>query len=183
MEAIAAVTEPALDLASDLRAKLGHVVLPTCEVAAPAGKALPIGEVAPPTAQVALPSAEVDLLADEIAELSAHLDAATHRLLTLIRRFDACSGWYRQGALSCAAWLSWRIGLDLCAAREKVRVARALGSLPLIDEALRRGQVSYSKVRALTRVATAENEALLLEMARSATAAQLDGSAAATVVP
>src|SRR6185369_14289968 len=118
MEAIAAVTEPALELASDARAKPGGLALPTVEV---------------------------DRLADEIAELSTHLDAA-HRLLTLIRRFDACSGWYRQGALSCAAWLSWRIGLDLCAAREKVRVARTLGSLPLIDEALRRGQVSYSKV-------------------------------------
>ena len=124
--------------------------------------------------RLALPSAEVDRLAGEIAELSAHLDAATHRLLTLIRRFDAASGWYAQGVLSCASWLSWRIGLDLCAAREKVRVARALGALPRIDDALRFGQVSYSKVRALTRVATAENEAALLEMARSATAAQLE---------
>src|SRR5262245_47204844 len=123
---------------------------------------------------LALPSAEADRIADEIAELSAHLDAATHRLLALIRRFDAGSGWYTQGCLSCAQWLSWRIGLDLCAAREKVRVARALGSLPQIDDALRRGQVSYSKVRALTRVATPENEASLLEMARSATAAQLE---------
>ena len=121
-----------------------------------------------------MPTVEADRLADEIADLSAHLDAATHRLLTLIREFDAGSGWFTQGALSCAAWLSWRIGLDLCAAREKVRVARALGSLPRIDEALRRGQVSYSKVRALTRVATPENEASLLEMARSATAAQLE---------
>jgi hypothetical protein len=125
-------------------------------------------------AMLALPAAEVDRLADEIAELAAHLDAATHRLLTLIRRFDTGSGWYTQGALSGAQWLSWRIGLDLCAAREKVRVARALGALPRIDDALRRGQVSYSKVRALTRVATPKNEASLLEMARSATAAQLE---------
>jgi hypothetical protein len=118
--------------------------------------------------------ADADRLGDEIALLSAHLDAATHRLLTLIREFDAGSGWYTHGALSCAAWLSWRIGLDLCAAREKVRVARALGALPRIDGAFRRGQVSYSKVRALTRVATAENEGALLEMARSATASQLE---------
>src|SRR6478672_5181153 len=152
MEAIA-VTESA-DLASDAPEEPGQTALTTGEVA--------------------MPPAEVDRLADEIAELSAHVDAAIHRLLTLIRRFDAGSGWYTQGALSCAAWLSWRIGLDLCAAREKVRVARALGSLPHIDDALRRGQVSYSKVRALTRVATAENEAALLEMARSATAAQLE---------
>jgi hypothetical protein len=118
--------------------------------------------------------ADADRLGDEIAELSAHLDAATHRLLSLIRAFDAGSGWHTHGALSCAAWLSWRIGLDLCAAREKVRVARALGSLPRIDDAFRRGQISYSKVRALTRVATAENEASLLEMAHPATAAQIE---------
>jgi hypothetical protein len=88
-----------------------------------------VTEVPPPRGALAMPAAEVDRLADEIAELSAHLDAATHRLLELIRRFDTGSGWYTQGCLSCAQWLSCRVGLDLCAAREKVRVARALGDL------------------------------------------------------
>ena len=55
-----------------------------------------------------------------------------------------------------------------------MRVARTLADLPLVDDALRRGQVSYSKVRALTRVATPETEATLLEMARSSTASQLE---------
>ena len=123
---------------------------------------------------LAMPATEAGRLADEIAALSAHLDAATQHLLELIRRFDAGSGWFTQGCLSCAQWLSWRIGLDLCAAREKVRVARALGALPQIDDAFRCGRVSYSKVRALTRIATPENEASLLEMARSSTAAQLE---------
>jgi len=117
---------------------------------------------------------DTDHLGDEIAELAAHLDAATHRLLTLIRRFDEAGGWADQGALTCAHWLSWRIGLDLGAAREHVRVARALADLPLVDEALRQGQVSYSKVRALTRVATPGTEAALLEMACSSTASQLE---------
>ena len=117
---------------------------------------------------------DTDRLGDEIAELAAHLDAATHRLLTLIRQFDEAGGWADQGALSCAHWLSWRIGLELGAAREHVRVARALADLPLVDDALRRGQVSYSKVRALTRVATPDTEATLLEMARSSTASQLE---------
>ena len=67
---------------------------------------------------------EMDRLGDEIAELSAHLDAATARLLTLIREFDARGGW-NSGFASCAAWLGWRVGLDLGAARERVRVARA----------------------------------------------------------
>jgi len=121
-----------------------------------------------------LSTAEVDRLADEIAEVAANLDAASHRLLSLIRRFDEGSGWYEHGALSCAHWLSWRIGLDLGAAREHVRVARALGALPVLDDALRQGRVSYSKVRAITRVATAENESSLLEMARASTASQLE---------
>jgi len=62
---------------------------------------------------------ELDQLGDEIALLSAHLDAATARLLDLIREFDARGGW-NSGFRSCAAWLSWRVGLDLGAARERV---------------------------------------------------------------
>jgi hypothetical protein len=68
----------------------------------------------------------VEDLSREIADLAAHLDAATHRLLTCIRQFDEPGGWYEQGADSCAHWLAWRIGLDPATAREKVRVARAL---------------------------------------------------------
>jgi len=117
---------------------------------------------------------EVDRLADEIAEVASLIDAAEHRLLTLICRFDEGSGWATHGALSCAHWLNWRIGLDLGAARERVRVARALATLPLVDDALRRGAISYSKVRAITRVASAATEATLLEMAVHATASQLE---------
>src|SRR4030095_3002978 len=116
---------------------------------------------------------DLDELGDEIAELSAHLDAATARLLALIREFDARGGW-NTGFRSCAAWLSWRVGLDLGAARERVRVARALGSLPLLAEALARGQLSYAKVRALTRVATPETEARLLAVGRAGTAAYIE---------
>jgi 5-methylcytosine-specific restriction endonuclease McrA len=118
-------------------------------------------------------TAELDRLGDEIAELSAHLDAATARLLDLIRDFDARGGW-NTGFRSCAAWLSWRVGLDLGAARERVRVARALGTLPLFAEALAHGELSYSKVRALTRVATPEDEARLLGVGRSGTAAHVE---------
>ena len=82
--------------------------------------------------------AEQDRLGDEIAELSAHLEAAPARLLDLIREFDARGGW-GNGFRSCADWLSWRIGLDPGTAREKVRVARALATLPLLAQALARG--------------------------------------------
>src|SRR6266536_3976573 len=119
------------------------------------------------------PSAELDRLGDEIAELSAHVEAATARLLDLIREFDARGGW-NSGFRSCAAWLSWRVGLDLGAARERVRVARALGTLPLLAQALARGELSYAKVRALTRVATPETEARLLGVGRAGTAAHVE---------
>src|SRR6266496_1445567 len=115
-------------------------------------------------------ASELDRLGDEIAELSAHLDAATARLLALIREFDARGGW-NTGFRSCAAWLSWRVGLDLGAARERVRVARAL---ELLAQALARGELSYAKVRALARVATPETEARLLAVGRAGTAAHVE---------
>jgi hypothetical protein len=125
---------------------------------------LPSGVVATPEHVAAL-----DRLGDEIARLSAHLDAATSRLLDLIRDFDARGGW-NSGFRSCAEWLSWRVGLEPGAARERVRVARALGTLPLLAQALARGELSYAKVRALTRVATPETEERLLAVGRAGTA-------------
>src|SRR5947208_11118658 len=111
----------------------------------------------------------LDRLGDEIAELSAHLDAATARLLDLIRELDAREGW-NTGFRSGPAWLSWRVGLDPGAARERVRVARALGTLPQLAQALARGEPSYAKARALTRVATPETEERLLAVGRAGTA-------------
>jgi len=115
----------------------------------------------------------MDQLGEEIAKLSAQIQAATYHLLILIREFDEKSGW-NTGFRSCAHWLNWRTGLELGAAREKVRVAKALGELPQLSEAMRCGELSYSKVRALTRVATADNEAELLEFARAGTAAHVE---------
>src|SRR5436309_3071532 len=116
---------------------------------------------------------ELERLGDDIAELSAHLDAATARLLDLIREFDARDGW-GNGFRSCAAWLTWRIGLDPGAARERVRVARALGTLPRLAQALACGELSYAKVRALTRVATPETEERLLGVGRAGTAEHVE---------
>jgi hypothetical protein len=117
---------------------------------------------------------EHDQLGDEIATMAARLNVVNQHLLARIRRFDAIEGWFRQGAMSCAHWLTWRIGLDRGAAREKVRVARALGTLARIDEAFAAGRLSYAKVRAITRVANAENEERLLDVALAATGAQLE---------
>src|SRR5262245_42043020 len=123
---------------------------------------------------VSLSPSEIDALADAIADVTAHIDSATHELLTRIRVFDLAGGWHLQGALSCAHWLSWRVGMSLGPAREKVRVAHRLAELPLLDEALRCGELSYSKVRAMTRVATSANEADLLNIPRNTTASQLE---------
>jgi len=119
------------------------------------------------------PVAEVEQLGDEIAKLSAHLEAAGARLLDLIREFDARGGW-NHGFRSCAQWLCWRVGMDMGAARERVRVARALGSLPRLAAALARGELSYAKVRALTRVATPETEERLLAVGRAGTACHVE---------
>jgi len=116
---------------------------------------------------------DLERLGDQIAELSAHLDAATARLLDLIREFDARGGW-GNGFTSCAAWLTWRVGLDPGAARERVRVARTLGTLPRLAQALACGELSYSKVRALTRVATPETEERLLAVGRAGTAEHVE---------
>ncbi|HEX5107169.1 MAG TPA: DUF222 domain-containing protein [Vicinamibacterales bacterium] len=85
-------------------------------------------------------------LGAQIAELAARLHAATYELLVLLREFDAANGW-NNGFRSCAQWLSWRTGIDLGAAREKVRVARALAALPLVSTVMRRGELSYAKVK------------------------------------
>src|SRR5262245_8839817 len=119
-------------------------------------------------------SSELEQPVERIDEQAAHLDAATHRLLTDLREFDKQGGWYKQGALSCAHWLSWRVGWGLVMARDRVRVANKLADFSAIDDALRRGEVSYSKVRAMVRVATAENEALLHDHARLMTASHLE---------
>ena len=120
------------------------------------------------------PVDELEALGDEIATLAAHLEAAHYRLLVLLREFDEREGWAPLGARSCAHWLSFRIGIGLNAARERVRVARALAKLPQVSRALEGGELSFAKVRALTRVATPENEAGLLTFARHGTASQLE---------
>jgi hypothetical protein len=116
---------------------------------------------------------ELEKLGDEIAEFAAYSDAAIYQMLVRLREFDRDDGW-QGGFVTCSHWLSWRTGIAVGAARDKVRVARALEHLPRISEALRTVRLSYSKVRALTRIATPEIEERLLEFALRATAAQVE---------
>jgi hypothetical protein len=116
----------------------------------------------------------LERLEAEITELWGHVNAATYRFLELVADFDRRQGWALHGLVNCAQWLNWQCGIGACAAREKVRVARALEALPKISDAFRRGAISYSKVRAMTRVATPENEDVLLNAAEYGTAAQVE---------
>ena len=113
-------------------------------------------------------------VADEITTWAGRVAAGQARLLLLIGEFDRREAWSGPGLLSCAHWLSWRVGMGLKAAHERVRVARALDELPMLAKAFAGGQVSWSQVRAITRVATGEDEASWLELARASTGAQLE---------
>jgi len=114
--------------------------------------------------------AQSEKLAAEITKLAAYIFAATYQLLTLIHEFDQHNHWERLGMASCAHWLNFQCGIGMHAAREKVRVANALAVLPKMSERFKRGELSYSKVRAMTRIATTENEDYLLMIARHGTA-------------
>ena len=121
---------------------------------------------------------DTETLGESIVTLSAHLHAGNHRLLVMVAEFDRRGGWKPAGHRSCAHWLAFRTGISLGPARERVRAARALENLPLTSKAMSRGELSFSKVRALSRaaddLATPEEEATVVEFARQCTAAQLE---------
>lgn len=113
-------------------------------------------------------------LVRQITTLAGHLNAGNARFLILIAELDRRRGWAEWGVKSCAHWLNWQCGIDLGAAREKVRVARALEKLPRISAAMTEGRLSYAKVRAMTRVATGSTESYLLNIALCGTASHVE---------
>ena len=115
----------------------------------------------------------IDDLDRDIVTLATRINAATFELLVLVREFEERAGHVQWGLDSCAEWLAWRCDVSMTTALEKVRAARALKTLPLISAAFAVGELSYSKVRSLTRVATGENEAKLVEFALRHTAAHV----------
>jgi hypothetical protein len=110
----------------------------------------------------------------QITELWGHLNAATYRFLALVAEFDRNEAFKRHGLVGTPQWLNWQCGIGMLAAREKVRTARALEKLPQISASFARGEISYSKVRAMTRVATAANEDVLLNIALHGTASHVE---------
>ena len=116
----------------------------------------------------------LELLEREITALATQIHAATCRWLCLVGEYDVREGWATWGTKTCAQWVSLQCGIAPGSAREQVRVARRLRELPLIRAAFAEGELSYSKVRALTRVENVEREQDLLDLARHATASQLE---------
>jgi Domain of unknown function (DUF222)/HNH endonuclease len=116
----------------------------------------------------------LERLEAQICELAGHLAAATCRFLVLLGDFDARRGWESWEMSSCAQWLSWKCQLSPGTAREHVRVARALRSLPVLRSEFGAGRMSYAKIRALTRIATPDTEQGLADIAGPMTASQLD---------
>lgn len=126
-----------------------------------------------PVPPVPIPESDEELN-NEITRLAGHINAAQYRFLKLLAALIEREAWGGNGIKSPAHWLNYYCGISLGPAREKVRVAQCLGSLPLIDAAFSRGELSYSKVRAMTRSATPENEHVLLEVARFGTASHVE---------
>lgn len=116
----------------------------------------------------------MEWLEAEILTLAGHLAAAECRFLLLIAEYDRRGGWQSWECMSCAHWLSWKCGISTRTAQEHVRVGRALEELPVMRAAFAAGQLSYSKVRAMTRVATPKSETDLVEVARHGTASHID---------
>lgn len=118
-------------------------------------------------------------LEEEMRGLAGHLAAATCAFLVLVGEYDDRRGWESWEALSCAHWLNWCCGVGMVAAREQVRVARRLRDLPTVRAEFAAGRLSYSKVRAITRVAHPAIEEGLVQLAQAATAAQLERACSA----
>ena len=127
-----------------------------------------------PTKKLLSDRLEIDDLDQAIVTLSTHINAETYELLVLIREFDERAGWLKWGLGNCAEWLHYRCDLSMNAAREKVRVAHALKILPEVAAAFAKGNLSYSKVRAMTRVTGTHNENELLSFALKTTTARVE---------
>jgi hypothetical protein len=122
-------------------------------------------------------------LETELLGLAGHIAAAQCRFLQLLAEFDHRGGWAGVGLRSCAHWLSWRAGMSLRTAAEHVRVAHALPNLPTITEAFAAGRISYSKVRAITRITGTDTSTLTRIAAHAAATADAEDNPHAPAKP
>jgi hypothetical protein len=122
---------------------------------------------------------EVGSLRAAVVDEGERLLAGQYRLVQLVAQLDASGEWATDGAPTCAHWVAQALDVEVCTAREWLRIGAALTSLPVVNEAFAAGTLSYSKVRALTRVATPANESELCEIAQRVPAGRLAHALAA----
>ncbi len=118
-------------------------------------------------------------LREQVVAVGQRWSAAQHRLVELVVALDDSGEWAADGAATCAHWVADALEVEVCTAREWLRIGRKLAELPAVAAAFTAGRLSYSKVRALTRVATPENEADLCELALRVPAGRLGHAIAA----
>ena len=118
----------------------------------------------------------MDATATALIEGRRRLDAGELAWLEALVEFDRGRWWLLDGHLNCVGWLVDRCGMARPTAKEKLRVAHELRRRPLLADALATGDISYCKVRALTRIRGADDETdtALLKAARKHTVAELE---------
>jgi hypothetical protein len=114
-----------------------------------------------------------------VSELGRRLAGAQQALIEAVAALDDSGEWAADGAITCAHWIADHLDVESCTAREWLRIGRCLRALPLTAAAFADRRLSYSKIRALTRVATPENEAALIDIANAVPAARCCAALAA----
>ncbi len=112
-------------------------------------------------------------LADRLRNTAQIWARSQHELVCLAAEFADSGEWLVAGASSAAAWLAEVADVEACTTRVWVRVGRCLRTLHASADAFANGELSYSKIRTLTRVATVENESELAALAKTVPAADL----------
>jgi hypothetical protein len=135
----------------------------------------------PPPSLPQLPSPFGDLggvgdgeLEVQICSFASRIAAAMCLFLLAVAEYDRREAWGRWECRSMTHWLSWRCGISLALAGQYCRTAAVLAGLPVVTARFATGELSYSQVRAICRVATPQTEEMLVELARYSTAAQLE---------
>jgi Domain of unknown function (DUF222) len=125
------------------------------------------------------PSEADELLLDLGERLTTRrglMDRGEAAWLRLLADFDRHELWQLDGQASCVDWLVWRAGLAVGTAYEKRRIAQELQRRPLLAEAFEAGDISYSAVRAITRLDDPDPEvdARLIDVAKAGTVRDLE---------
>jgi hypothetical protein len=118
-----------------------------------------------------MPSA--DRAATRLCRVAGEANAALAELTRLAADFDDAGHWHGDGIRSCVHWLTINTGVNAYTADEMLRVGHALRDLPQLRAAFEAGQLSLDKLRTVSRVATAVDEDIWVDLALHASGTQL----------